>query len=198
MIGTKTIAEHLMGANLVSFLFTVCNSSCGKVMFSQACIILYCPQEGMHGMGHAWQGGRHVWWGACMIVGVMIGGGLAWQGSCMAGGHVWQGVCMVGGMHGRGSCMAGGCAWQGACMAGGVHGKGGMHGKGVHGKGTCMAGGVHGRGSCMAGEMATAADSMHPTGINSCLFMFFAMFRATGVNISLLQNIFLKLLLKEN
>ena len=61
-----------------------------------------------------------------------------------------------------------------------------------------MAGGVHGRGACMAEEMATAVDSMHPTGIHSCLFMFFATFRATGVNISLLQNNFLKLLLKEN
>ena len=46
-----------------------------------------------------------------------------------------------------GACMAGGCAWQGACMVGGVHG----------------------RGVCVAGEMATAADGTHPTGMHSCL-----------------------------
>ena len=40
-----------------------------------------------------------------------------------------------------GVCMAGGHAWQGACMAG---------------------------GACMAEEMATAADGMHPTGMHSC------------------------------
>ena len=39
---------------------------------------------------------------------------------------------------------------------------GGMCGRGS------MAGGVHGRGMCMAGEMATAADGTHPTGMHSC------------------------------
>ena len=52
--------------------------------------------------------------------------------------------------------MAGG-VWQGAFMAGAV----------------CMAGGMHGRvcvwqGACMAEEMATAVDGMHPTGMHSC------------------------------
>ena len=42
--------------------------------------------------------------------------------------------------------MAGGNAWQGAYMAGGVHG----------------------REACVAGEMATAANGMHPTGMLSC------------------------------
>ena len=42
--------------------------------------------------------------------------------------------------------------WQGACMAG-----------------ACVVGGMHGRGACMAGETATAAGSMHPTGMHSCL-----------------------------
>ena len=45
----------------------------------------------------------------------------------------------------------GGHAWQGACVAGGC---------------------VHGRGACMAGEMATAADGAHPTGMHSCLWYF--------------------------
>ena len=41
----------------------------------------------------------------------------------------------------------------------------------VHRRGACMSmGGVHGRGACMAGEMATAVDSMHPSGMHSCLF----------------------------
>ena len=49
---------------------------------------------------------------------------------------------------------------KGACVAKwGVHGEGG-----VHGMEACMAEGV-----CMAGEMATAANSTHPTGMHSCL-----------------------------
>ena len=42
--------------------------------------------------------------GACMVGGVLCGGG-----ACVARGHAWQG-----GMHG------GEHVWQGACMAGGV------------------------------------------------------------------------------
>ena len=45
---------------------------------------------------------------------------------------------------------------RGACVAGG-----GLHGRGV-------AGGVCGRGACTAGDMATAADGTHPTGMHSC------------------------------
>ena len=44
-------------------------------------------------------------------------------------------------------------------MTGGVCGKGGMHGGGMW-WGACMAGGV-------AGEMATAGDGTHPTGMHS-------------------------------
>ena len=47
------------------------------------------------------------------------------------------------------------------------------------GSGVCVVGGMHGRGLCMvcacmaggarvAGEMATAADGTHPTGVHSC------------------------------
>ena len=69
--------------------------------------------------------------------------------ACMA-----RGACVVGGMSGRGACMA-----EGACMTGGVHGKG------AH-----IAGGHvwQGGGACVAGETATAADGMHPTGMHSC------------------------------
>ena len=58
-------------------------------------------------------------------------------------------------MHGS-ACVAMGHTWQGACMAGGVHGRGGMCGRGA-----CMVGGhvLTGGCACMAGEMATAADS---------------------------------------
>ena len=58
------------------------------------------------------------------------------------GGYVWQG-----GMHGRG------CAWQG-----------GMCGGGHAWWGACVA------VVCMAGEMATAVGSTHPTGMHSCSF----------------------------
>ena len=81
----------------------------------------------------------------------------------MAGGHAWQGegACVVG------VSMAGGCPWWGhawwsgvvVCMAGGVC----MVGCGAW---VCMVGG--GGGGCMAGDMATAADGTHPTGMHSC------------------------------
>ena len=63
-------------------IITVCNSSCGKVMFSNASVI---PSTGggVHGRGCVWQGG------------CMAGGQHAWQGACMAGVCAWQGVCMV-------------------------------------------------------------------------------------------------------
>ena len=65
-------------------------------------IQVVCLSTGGHAwqVGLAWQGGVH-------------GGGLAWQGECMAGGmhgrvHAWQGACVVvGGMHG-----SGGHVWQ--------------------------------------------------------------------------------------
>ena len=64
--------------------------------------------------------------------------------------HAWH----EGGMHGRGLCgrVVGGHAWQGMCMA----------------EGACMAGGHAWQGVRMAGEMATAADGTHPTGMHSC------------------------------
>ena len=52
-----------------------------------------------------------------------------------------------------------------------MHDEGGMHGKvSMHVRGACMAGGMCGGG--VAGETATAADGMHPTGMHSCFFMF--------------------------
>ena len=54
---------------------------------------------------------------------------------------------MVGAMCGGGMCMAGGMCSGGGCMAG-----------------WCIAGG----GACVAGETATTADGLHPTGMNSC------------------------------
>ena len=60
-------------------------------------------------------------------------------------------------MHGRGECMAWG-------MHGGVNGRGCMQQRGMHGRvaGVCISGGV------VAGEMATAADGSHPTGMHPC------------------------------
>ena len=64
-------------------VITVRNSSCVRVMFSQASVILSTGRA-VHG------GGRG-----------MCGRGCAWQGACVAGGvHDW-GIC------GRGACMAG-------------------------------------------------------------------------------------------
>ena len=51
-----------------------------------------------------------------------------------------------------------GHAWQA-----GVYGRGDMHSRQHAGQG-----GMRGRGACVAGETATAAGGMHPTGMHSC------------------------------
>ena len=64
---------------------------------------------GMHGRGHAWQGGcgrGHAWQGGMCGRGDVHG-----RGVWMAGGHTWQE-----GMHGGGHAWQGECAWQGVCM----------------------------------------------------------------------------------
>ena len=50
-----------------------------------------------------------------------------------------------------------------------------MHGKGAYGGGgcvvvvgVCVTGGHAWQGVCVAGEMATAVGSTHPTGMHSC------------------------------
>ena len=91
---------------ILNTVFTVNNSSCGKILFFR-----------------------------CLSVHRRGGGGAS----------------KAGGMHGRGACMAEGHAWQ----------------RGVW-QGACMAWSVCGRGICMAGEMATAADSTHLAGMHSC------------------------------
>ena len=76
-------------------IFTVCNSSCGKVMFSQTSVILSTG-------GGACVTGNVCGTRACVQWGMSGGGvndrGHAWQGVCMAG------VCLVGE---GGSCVAG-------------------------------------------------------------------------------------------
>ena len=69
-------------------IITIRNSSCGKVMFSQASVFCRGVGGGLRGWGHAWQGGSCVWLGACVARGKL----------CVAG------VCGKGGMHGRGMC----------------------------------------------------------------------------------------------
>ena len=83
--------------------------SWGKVIFSQACVILFtggtCVAGGVRGRGCVARG--PAWPGACMAGGWCMAGRRVW----LAGGGVWLG----------------GCAWpRGACMA---SGKGGMHGQ---------------------------------------------------------------------
>ena len=83
-----------------------------------------------------------------------IAGGVGMHGrGCVHGrGRVWHGggACTAGeawhACRGCGHAWQGLCAWQGACVARG--------------------------GGCMAGEMATAAGSTHPTGMHSCLHLF--------------------------
>ena len=89
------------------YIFTVRNiSSCGKVMFSQASVIL--------------SKGAHAWHGV----------GMRGRGTCMAGGHAWQGACMAGGVHGGGMHGRRACAWWGVhAWQGGICG-GGMQCRG--------------------------------------------------------------------
>ena len=91
--------------------------------------------------------GGHIWWRGCMAKGVWQKGGVWQRGSCMAKG----GVC------GEGACMVGRHAWQG-----------GVHGRGYAWQGDICGRGVW-RGASMAGEIATAVDGTHPTGMHSCL-----------------------------
>ena len=104
--GLELLVFQMPPLRLVRFyynmcLVTICNSSCGKVMFLQVSI---CPGgvrgRGGASWGRAWQGMTRVWQGGCAWQ-----GGHEWQGACMAWGHAWQGVCMAGGLHGRGACM---------------------------------------------------------------------------------------------
>ena len=112
---TCTVGKQVVGILLeccLSYRLTVCNTSCRKVMLSQACV-----KDSVQG-GHVWQE-QHAWQVACVVV-----------GRARQRGMCGRGACMVGGMHGRG------CAWWGACMAGGVCGRGAF----VVGA-ACMAGG---------------------------------------------------------
>ena len=72
-----------------SKIFTVRNNSSGKVMFSQASVILYRAGGCVRGKG------GHAWWGMYMV-GDVHGRRHAWQGE-----HAWwEGMC-VRGVHGR-------------------------------------------------------------------------------------------------
>ena len=89
----------------------------------------------------------------------MCGGGHAWWGACIVEGIHGRGMHGKG-VHGRGVSMAGVCVWQ----------------RGMHGRGTCMVRGMCGEGACMAGDMATAVDGTHPTGMHSYFFHLHAVF----------------------
>ena len=104
----------------------------------------------MAGSVHGW---GPVWWGGMHGRGARVAGGHAWWGACMA-----VRACMAGGMHGGGHAWQGACVPVGVCMVGGMHGREGMCTRGWH---VCQV-------ACVAGEMATAVDGMHPTGMHSC------------------------------
>ena len=86
--------------NFKSIVFTVRNSSCRKVMFSQASVIL---SGGVHGRETecVWRGGG-MYGRRGMHGRGMRDRGHAWCGVC-----AWQWACVVGGVHGRGVCWAG-------------------------------------------------------------------------------------------
>ena len=61
-----------------------------------------------------------------------------------------------------------------------MSGRGHVWQRAMHGRGHVWWGHVwqgtsmHGKGVCMAGEMATAVDGTHPTGMHSCSLIFLA------------------------
>ena len=131
------IAETFRAIESIKIPISLCyrpQRSWGKVMFSQACVILFTGGlawllEGVHGCRGVCVvgGGMRGCWGACMVA-----GGCVWLqgGMCGCGGHAW----LLGGVHGCwGACMvARGAAWlqEGGGMRGcqGVHGcRGGRH-----------------------------------------------------------------------
>ena len=109
---------------MLHVFFTVCNSSCRKVMFSQACVKNSVHRGDVCGRGDVWQGMAYMARATCM----------AGDGMHGRGWHVWQG-----GMHSKGWH-----AWQGmACIAGGMHGRGWQGG--MHGRRVFVTGSVHRR-----------------------------------------------------
>ena len=84
------------------------------------------------------------------------GGGVVCDGGKHGRGCAWQGVVC-----GRGLYVAGGCMWQGTCV-GGHAWQGGVW----------WGGGMRGKGTVCAGETATEAGGMHPTGKHSCFETF--------------------------
>ena len=120
-------------------------------------------------------------------------------------GHALQGACMAGGMHGRGGICGRGHTWQGACVAGGHVWQGGMCGGAVCvARGKLWQGRMHdrqhawqGRGlACVAGEMATATDGAHPTGMHPCLNSF--SLNRTRKKFSCIQKCVVQRLYKNN
>ena len=135
-------------------LFTAHNSSCRKVMFSQACIIPSVLGGHAWPKGGLWQrGGMHGKWGMC-------GGEVHGQGGMHdKGGHAWQGTYMAGGMcgramHGKGACVVGGMCGRETCVA----------------VGNVWHGGNTWWGDMCAGETSTEAGGTHPTGMHSHSF----------------------------
>ena len=84
---------HRFQMSTKTSVITVRNSSCRKVMFSQACVKNPVNGEACMATGYVWQRGvhsrGHVWWG-----------------------YAWQGACTAGGMCGEGHAWQWGHAWQ--------------------------------------------------------------------------------------
>ena len=55
-------------------------------------------------------------------------------------------------------------------MAGGMCGRG-MYGRRHAWQGVACMGDIHGKGACVAGEMATSADSAHPYILLECILV---------------------------
>ena len=85
-----------------------------------------------------------------------MAGGHAWGGGRCGRGHAWQGCAL------QGVCVPGGHAWWGHAW------QGGMLGRGHAWQGACMAERVCMARAYLAGEMATAVDGTHPTGMYYC------------------------------
>ena len=90
----QNVASYQWKLTRFRVVFTARNISCGKVMFSQACVILSVHGGGLH-LGRVCPGG-------------LASGGSAW-GVQHPGGSTSRGVCILGGLHPRGSASRGFC-----------------------------------------------------------------------------------------
>ena len=139
-------------------LVTARNSSCGKVIFSQACVI-----PSVHGGGGGGVAGVYpsMQWGRLPqhAMGVCIPACNGARGVCPEG--VCPGEVSAQGCVCPGGCLPWGCVFPGVCLP-----------RGVSAMGVCLPRGcLPSPGTNIPSETATEAGGTHPTEMHSCFLL---------------------------